>query len=163
MTILVRAGLLLLAIAWFGCGGRVPEGLGADQGSLAPCPNKPNCVSSFADDGDHRIAALVIEGSVAAAWAGLQALLEDAPRAEIIASSENYIHVVYVSSLMRYRDDVEFLLRTDEREIAIRSASRVGYGDMGVNRNRIEAIRDALSGRGLVRSSAADGSSGPAE
>jgi uncharacterized protein (DUF1499 family) len=45
---------------------------------------------------------------------------------------------------MRYRDDVEFLLRTDENEIAVRSASRVGYSDMGLNRDRIEAIRAAL-------------------
>ena len=57
---------------------------------------------------------------------------------------------------MRYRDDVEFLLLRGENEIAVRSASRVGYGDMGVNRNRIEAIRDELSKRGLARSSRVD-------
>jgi uncharacterized protein (DUF1499 family) len=134
----------------------MPGGLGTYQGSFAPCPNKPNCVSSFANDEDHQIAALEIEGSTEAAWAGLQTILEDTPRVEIVSSSGNYIHAVYTSSFMRYRDDVEFLLRLDEKDIAVRSASRVGYGDMGVNRNRIEAIRDELSEQNLTRSSSDD-------
>jgi len=134
----------------------MPDGLGVGDGSFAPCPNKPNCVSSFADDEDHQIAALAIEGSAETAWMALQAFLEEAPRVEIVTSSRNYIHAVYTSSVMRYRDDVEFLLRRGEKEIAIRSASRVGYGDMGANRNRIEAIRNALAERGLVRKSKAD-------
>lgn len=156
MAMRVRVGILLLATYALGCGGRMPDGLGVGDGSFAPCPNKPNCVSSFADDEDHQIAALAIEGSAETAWMGLQAFLEEAPRVEIVTSSRNYIHAVYTSSVMRYRDDVEFLLRRGEKEIAIRSASRVGYGDMGTNRNRIEAIRNALAERGLVRKSMAD-------
>lgn len=163
MMTLVRMGMLLSATCWLGCGGRMPDGLGTDQGSFAPCPNKPNCVSSFANDEDHQIAAFAIQGSAEAAWGGLQTFLEDAPRVEIVTSSRNYIHAVYTSSVMRYRDDVEFVLRQDENEIAVRSASRIGYGDMGANRNRIEAIRDALSGQGLVRSSPVDRSSVSAE
>ena len=156
MKVLVRVGMFLLATGWLGCGGRMPDGLGADQNSFAPCPNKPNCVSSFASDEDHQIDALAVEGSAEAAWKGLQKLLEDTPRVELVASSDHYIHAVYISSVMRYRDDVEFLLLRGENEIAVRSASRVGYGDMGVNRNRIEAIRDELSKRGLARSSRVD-------
>jgi uncharacterized protein (DUF1499 family) len=73
-----------------------------------------------------------------------------------MAYSDDYLHAVYTSFLMRYRDDVEFLLLREENEIAVRSASRVGHGDMGVNRKRIEALREVLAGRGLVRSSASD-------
>jgi len=156
MVMIVRMGILLVALSWLGCGGRMPDGLGADQGSFAPCPNKPNCVSSFATDEDHQIDAFVIEGSAEAAWAGLRAFLEDAPRVTIETSSDNYIHAVYTSRVMRYRDDVEFRLRRDENEIAVRSASRVGYGDMGVNRSRIEKIREALSKQDLARSSRVD-------
>lgn len=156
MTSLVRAGMLLLTICGLGCGGRMPDGLGVDRGLLAPCPNKPNCVSSFATDEEHQIAAFAIEGSAELAWAGLREAVEDTPRVEIMAYSDDYLHAVYTSFLMRYRDDVEFLLRRDESEIAVRSASRVGYGDMGANRKRIEAIREVLRGRGLVRSSATD-------
>jgi uncharacterized protein (DUF1499 family) len=113
-------------------------------------------VSSFADDEDHQIAAFAIEGSVEAAWAALGATVEDTPRVEIMTSSDDYLHAVYVSFVMRYRDDVEFLLQREGNEIGVRSASRVGYSDMGVNRKRIEAIREALSAQGLVRSSASE-------
>lgn len=163
MKTLVVVCVLSLMTCWLGCGGRMPSGLGSDQGLFASCPNKPNCVSSFAEDEEHRIEALAIEGSAEAAWTGLQAVLAEAPRVEIVTRSESYIHAVYTSSLMRYRDDVEFLLRRDDGKIAVRSASRVGYGDMGVNRNRIEAIRDALSQQGLVRTTKADRKSGPAQ
>jgi uncharacterized protein (DUF1499 family) len=156
MAVIVRVGMLLLAIGWMGCGGRMPESIGVDNGLFVACPDKPNCVSSFAGDASHQIAALEIEGSADAAWNGLQELVVNTPRVEIVASSENYIHAVYTSAVMRYRDDVEFLLRRGERDIAVRSASRVGHGDMGVNRNRIEAIRETLSEQGLVRSSAGD-------
>ena len=163
MAMFVRVGMLLLAACWLGCGGRIPEGLGDDHGMLAPCPKKPNCVSSSASDEDHQIAALGIEGSSEAAWAGLWTTLEDTPRVEIVTSSDYYIHAVYTSLVMGYRDDVEFLLLPSKKEIAVRSASRMGYGDMGVNRERIEEIREALSAQGFVRSSPADRVSGPAK
>jgi len=146
MKLFVRVGICLVVVGWIGCGGRMPEGLGVDQGSFAPCPDKPNCVSSFAEDDDHRIAAIAIDGSADDAWKSLQDFLAQTPGVEIVTSSDVYIHAIYTSSIMRYRDDVEFMLRRDENEIAVRSASRVGHGDMGVNRNRIEAIREALSG-----------------
>lgn len=145
-----------LVLSGFGCGGRMPEGLGFREGRLAPCPDKPNCVSSFAKDDEHRIAALAIEGPAASAWQGLKGLVEGTPRVEPVTTTDDYLHVVYTSALMRYRDDVEFLLLADENVITVRSASRVGYGDMGVNRNRIEAIRKALSERGLVSASSSD-------
>ena len=145
MKMFVRVGICLLAISWLGCGGRMPEGLGAPGGTFAPCPDKPNCVSSFAEDEDHHIAALAIEGSTEDGWKRLQMVLTATSNVEIVTSSDNYIHAVYTSTIMRYRDDVEFLLRDDKGEISVRSASRVGHGDMGVNRDRIEAIRKALS------------------
>ena len=148
MKISIRIGIFIAASLWLGCGGRMPEGLGVDGGLLAPCPNKPNCVSSFAGDEDHRIEAIAIEGSDEVAWQNLRRLLEGAPRVEIVTSSATYIHAVYTTPIMRFRDDVEFLLRTDENEIAVRSASRVGYSDMGLNRDRIDAIRAALEADG---------------
>ena len=137
-------------LSWLGCGGRMPEGLGVSADRLAPCPDKPNCVSSFATDAGHRIDPLVIVGSVEAAWNELRSFLEKDSRVESMDVDGNYVHAVFVTPLMRYRDDVEFLLLPDKHEIAVRSASRVGYGDMGANRKRIEAIRRELSGRGVI-------------
>jgi len=148
---ILRAGILLLLMNAVACGGRMPTELGPIDGSLRPCPGSPNCVSSFASDPTHRIAPLRIVGPSAAAWQGLVTLLEEGPRIEIVSEQGSYLHAVFTSRIMRYRDDVEFLLMPTRDEIAVRSASRVGYGDMGANRARIEGIRSRLAERGFVR------------
>lgn len=154
MKNVIRIGVLCSVFALAGCGGKAPEDLGASQGQLGVCPESPNCVSSSATDADHLIAALAIEGDADAAWRGLNEWHTERDDVEIVTSTGDYLHVVYTSSIMRYQDDVEFLLSADGGEIAVRSASRVGYGDMGVNRDRIETIRSALADRGLLRPAA---------
>jgi uncharacterized protein (DUF1499 family) len=157
MQLFFRMMMISLAtIVALGCGGRMPEELGASQGELAPCPDKPNCVSSFAEDADHHVDAFVIVGTSLAAWQGLQSILEAESNVEIVSKRDGYIHAVYTSTLMRYRDDVEFLMREREGEIALRSASRVGHSDMGVNRDRIETIRKELAEKSLVASAVSD-------
>lgn len=149
-------GALLSTLAIFvGCGGRMPDDLGVTAGRLRPCPDSPNCVSSFATDAQHAIDAFVLEGSAAAAWGALESELEGRDDVEIQQRSASYLHAVFTTPLMRYRDDVEFALRSDEGAIDVRSASRVGYGDMDANRNRIESLRAALATRGVVRGAGA--------
>ena len=142
-------GIALLAVS--GCGGRMPDDLGVRGGVFQPCPETPNCVSSFAMDVEHGIAAFEISGSSELAWQALEAELESRPRVELEKRRGDYLHAVFTSRLMRYRDDVEFHLNAEGDEIGIRSAARRGYSDMGVNRNRIESIRAALARRGVVR------------
>lgn len=155
-----RAGFLLLlalvALSFTGCGGRMPEDLGAHEGEFKACPASPNCVSSFATDQRHRIEALSIEGAPAAAWRALEAELASRPRVEIAKRSDDYLHAVFTTRIVRYRDDVEFFMNAVAGRIEIRSASRVGYGDMDANRSRIESIRSALVARGVLRAAAAD-------
>jgi uncharacterized protein (DUF1499 family) len=139
-----------------GCGGRMPEEIGASHGVLTPCHDKPNCVSSFAEDTDHHADAFAIVGTSLAAWQGLQSILEAESNVEIVTKRDDYLHAVYTSTLMRYRDDVEFLMREREGVIALRSASRVGHSDMGVNRDRIETLRKQLAEMGLVESASSD-------
>lgn len=154
--------LPFLAIAWTclaGCGGRMPEDLGPRDGRLLACPSSPNCVSSFETDDVHGIGALRVSGSPRAAWAALVDELAARERVEVIRSGPDHVHAVFTSALMRYRDDVEFLLLVDPAEmaeIAVRSASRVGYGDMDANRKRIESIRRALAEKGVVEPAAGD-------
>jgi len=140
------ACLALLA----GCSSQSASSLRPD-GTLAACPTKPNCVSSIDTDAKHQIAAFRIQGDPAAAWAALKDELAKQPRTEILADRDNYLHVVVTTRLMRYKDDAEFVLLADRNEIAVRSSSRVGYSDMGVNRKRIEALRAALLASGVVR------------
>lgn len=145
------AGMLAIA----GCGGRMPEDLGVTGGMLGGCPESPNCVSSASPTSDeqHSIAPLTIEGDGRAAWAALVDAVEALPRTEIVKNEGGYLQAVQTSALMRYNDDFEFLLDADAGVIHVRSASRVGYGDMGVNRDRIETVRAALAAKGVVSGS----------
>jgi uncharacterized protein (DUF1499 family) len=129
----------------------MPQDLGVRNGRLAACPDSPNCVSSFARDERHGIEALHVVGEVDVAWRALREVLESMPRMQVVAAASGYLHAVQTSRLMRYRDDVEFLLDAGAARIEVRSASRVGYSDMGVNRSRVESIRTALAERGVVR------------
>jgi len=134
----------LLLLALVACGGTRPTDLGAGPGGLRSCPATPNCVSSIAQDDEHRIEPFRIAGSPDAAWSALEAEIRAMPRTAIVTESPEYLHVEFTSALMRYVDDVEFALERGEGRIAVRSASRVGRSDLGVNRERIEEIRAAL-------------------
>ena len=147
-------GILLVLITGSavdtGCGGRMPVALADGSGRLAPCPASPNCVSSEATDALHATAAYRIRGDSRAAWKALESHLRELPRVELVTVAGDYLHAVFTTRLMRYRDDVEFVVDAPAGVIRLRSASRVGYGDMGVNRERLESIRSVLIEGGFV-------------
>ncbi|MFN8710263.1 MAG: DUF1499 domain-containing protein [Planctomyces sp.] len=118
-----------------------PSNLGVRDGSLAPCPDSPNCVSTQARDPEHSIAPLLFQGDVNAALETLSEIVGQLPRTRVIEKSENYLCVEFRSALFRFVDDVEFFAEPDSGRIHMRSASRIGYSDLGVNRDRIELIR----------------------
>ncbi len=120
-----------------------PAHLGVTNGRLAPCPASPNCVSSQADDQDHRAEPLTLHGSASTALLRLKAVLSREPRVRIVSESGNYLHLEATSLLFRFVDDVEFYMDEAAGVIHFRSASRVGYSDLGANRARMERIRAA--------------------
>jgi uncharacterized protein (DUF1499 family) len=113
---------------------------------LAPCPDSPNCVSSLVPESDHEhyIAPFSFSGDPAAAWQRLQAAVLTQKRVTIVAEQGDYLHIEIRSLLFRFVDDVEFSLAADAGLINVRSASRVGYSDFGVNRKHVELIRAAF-------------------
>ena len=116
----------------------------------APCPSSPNCVSSLAERDDQRVAALAFAGDPAAQIPRLRALIEGLPRTRVVDSDTVSLHAEFTSLLLRFVDDVDFQLDAAAHVIDVRSASRTGYSDLGVNRRRIEEIRQhwtALSAR----------------
>lgn len=116
--------------------------LGAhDIHSLAPCPNRPNCVSSLAHDQKHAIAPFPIIGDIQMSLDNLALIIQNLPRTKIIFKDDNYLHAEFTSRFFGFVDDVEFLANPIKKVIEVRSASRVGYGDLGVNRQRIEDLR----------------------
>ncbi|MCS1351419.1 DUF1499 domain-containing protein [Mechercharimyces sp. CAU 1602] len=144
LTVIVTL-LVLLAIGWLilyqtGLGKRPPN-LGVKNGQLAPCPNKPNCVSTQAEEDSHAIKPIPYSSSQQEAEERLLKVLHAMKRMEIITHQQGYVHVESTSLLMRYVDDLEFYFDDDTKVIHFRSASRVGYSDMGVNRKRMESIR----------------------
>lgn len=112
---------------------------------MLECPNSPNCVSSQSTDAEHKIAPLTFSGDSVKALADLKALIENLPRTKIVTAEGNYIYAEFKSKLMGYVDDVEFYLNADKGIIEVRSASRLGQSDLGVNRDRIETIRSKFA------------------
>lgn len=124
--------------------------LGVRDGRLAPCPASPNCVSSDAADPSKRVDPLRLRVDAERAWEILQGVLAGMPRTSIVRRGDDYLHAEARTLIFRFVDDVEFHLRPSEGVIAVRSASRVGYSDLGVNRRRVDEIRDALRRQGVV-------------
>jgi uncharacterized protein (DUF1499 family) len=133
---------LILLGALIGCSGSAPDNLGVRDGRLAPCPSSPNCVNSQAGEGDQHIAPLPLHGDRAQTQALLVKLLSSEPRVSLVEQSEGYLRAEFTSKLMRFVDDVEFLI--GPQHVDVRSASRLGYSDLDVNRKRIERLRERM-------------------
>ncbi len=111
---------------------------------LSACPDTPNCVSSQALDTAHFIAPIPYSGSPDSALQRLRTVLATGQRTTITAKQGAYLHAEVRSPIFRFVDDIEFLLDTEQQLIHVRSASRTGYSDFGVNRRRVEHIRTAF-------------------
>lgn len=109
--------------------------------TLKACPSSPNCVSTQAADPKQAIAPLVYPESRAQALARLKRVLASMKRTTIITERDDYLHAEARSLIFRFVDDIEFYLPENQKVIHVRSASRVGYSDLGVNRKRVEEIR----------------------
>ena len=122
---------------------RRPENLGAKDGRLAPPRRTPNCVSSQAEraDAEHYIEPIAFKGSAADAMAAARKAVDSMQRSTIVRAEGPYLYAEYRSKLLGYVDDLELLF--DERAglFHVRSASRLGRRDFGVNRKRVERLR----------------------
>jgi uncharacterized protein (DUF1499 family) len=132
--------VLALTACWGGPPAAVEEA--KTSGKLPPCPDSPNCVSSLADSNDaiHYLPPLRYTGTADEAKARLLAVIAAMPRTKVVTDQGNYLHVEFTSALMRYVDDVQFVIDDANRQIDFRSAARIGRGDMGANRGRMEEI-----------------------
>ena len=118
--------------------------LGVKNGYLSFCPKSPNCVLSQKTDSRHAIAPIAYHTDLATARETLLKVLKFVPRTEIVEETDNYIRAESKSRIFKFVDDVEFYFPDDEQVIHLRSASRVGDSDLGVNRRRLEQIRLAM-------------------
>jgi uncharacterized protein (DUF1499 family) len=114
---------------------------GATDDRLSPCPKSPNCVSSLSEDKTHYVEPLTYKVTLQEAREKLISVINAMKRTEIVTAEINYIHATFKSGLFRFVDDVEFSFDDQKKVIDVRSASRTGYSDLGVNRKRVEEIR----------------------
>lgn len=115
---------------------------GIEQGRLAPCPGKPSCVCSQDTDPQHAIEPLIVKGDKPIEK--IAEVVGNMPRTKIIKQTPNYLHATFRSKVFQFIDDVEFYYDSKEGVVHVRSSSRVGYRDFGVNRDRVEKIRSYL-------------------
>lgn len=119
--------------------------LGVRDGRLDPCPSSPNCVSSQAE-GDAKVEPLAFVTSGDEALRRLADTIRGMSRTEIVALGNGYLRAEFTTRIFGWVDDVEAVVDESAKVIHLRSASRTGYWDLGTNRRRVEAIREAFAG-----------------
>ena len=130
-----------------GCSGSRPSQIGVTAGRLSACPDSPNCVSSQSSDKKHAIEPLRYEGAAESALQRLINTVQGMKRARVVTVDRRYVHAEFTSFLFRFVDDAEFFLDEGEKTIHVRSASRIGSSDLGVNRKHVEAIRSRFDAK----------------
>jgi len=138
--------LIIGCLMIFSCAGQRPEHLGVQNGRLAECPSRPNCVCSQALDTEHALTPFQYQGEKDDAFQQLKRIITSLQGTAIVSETPNYLHVEFTSGIMGFVDDVEFFF-PDEKIIHVRSASRLGYTDFNVNRNRVEHLRALFASR----------------
>jgi len=118
--------------------------VGIVDGKFYPCPNTLNCVSTQATDAKHKISPIIYSGTMSEAKKKIDKILNSLKRTKIITNTENYIHAEVRTATFKFVDDVEFLFDDSEKIIQFRSRARSGHSDMGVNRKRMEKIREVF-------------------
>ena len=149
-TLTVNSLFIISLMSLLSCSGHRPSNLGIHNNQLTTCPTSPNCVSSDAFDDGHKVAPFHFNAAATDTWKKVKTTVLEIPRTKIITETEDYLHAECSSATFGFVDDLELHLRSSEGMIAIRSASRLGYSDFGVNRERIETLRSSLKEQGIT-------------
>ncbi|HVO67918.1 MAG TPA: DUF1499 domain-containing protein [Syntrophales bacterium] len=139
--------VIFFTVLILGCSTGRPANLGITDGKLLPCPDSPNCVSSQSQEKRHFIEPIRYEGDQQRAMNRLITVIKGMKRSKIETVTDVYVHAEFTSAVFRFVDDAEFYIDDNTKTIHMRSASRIGYSDLGVNRKRLEEIRSMFNAR----------------
>ena len=114
---------------------------------IRACPTTPNCISSMDIDRQHSFEPLSFVGSAQKAQHQMLDVLSSLKRTRVVSFKGQYIRAEAVSAVMRFVDDIEFFFNDQLKLVHVRSASRIGRFDLGVNRRRMKKIRKMFSER----------------
>ena len=120
---------------------------GIINNKFKPCPKTPNCVSTMApkDDRKHYIIPISYNSSQEEAVEKIIQIVNSLKGTTIVVKDINYLHVIFSTKLLKFKDDVEFYFDDSSKIIHFKSASRIGSSDLGTNRKRMEKIRKLYS------------------
>jgi len=147
VLLLVATVILLIGVRWMNSRSRPLRTIGIANGRLAECPDCPNCVSTQAVDPEHQMDPIPFIQSSEQAQRQLEAIIRSMPNSRIVSSNAGYIYAEFVSLFFGFVDDVELAIDETEQLIHFRSASRTGRSDFGVNRKRMEQVRQRFQNR----------------
>lgn len=136
-----------IVVRWANSRSQPRHRLGVTNGQLADCPDTPNCVSTQSSDAEHTMEPIPFTQSANEARARIESIIKTMPRSRIVTSDTSYIHAVVRSPLFGFIDDVEIMIDESRGQIHFRSSSRTGRSDLGVNRSRMEQIRQKFQSR----------------
>ena len=151
IILIILAIILLMILARFFMLGNTsksgnPPGL--ISGRLSECPEKPNCVSSeFVGDESHYISPLSYPSPKSEEIMDLMKTIIQEVGGKITSEEHSYISATFTSSIFGFVDDLECRNDKSKYTIHLRSASRVGYSDLGANRKRVELISSIFINR----------------
>ena len=138
---------IVMAAGLAGCAAGPPQRFRVDNSHFTPCAPAPHCVSSqAAPDDSHYVMPLVYKGSAGRARQALLAVLASQGNARIVSAESRFIHATFTTTL-GFVDDVTFIVQPAESTIDVKSSSRIGYYDFGVNQRRVERLRKAFEAR----------------
>lgn len=148
VTACMKIGALAAIMQLSACASS-PDVVGINNDELKPCPSSPNCVST-ADKNSHSIASFNLAIPPGQAIEAIATELNKLPRVKIATQEERYLRAEFTSAIFRFVDDVEFYVHEDGK-LSVRSASRVGYSDLGENRSRVEKLRTIFRDKAIIR------------
>lgn len=139
----ISFAIALLCFLLTACSSRMPHNLGLYDQKFTQCPDKPNCVSTFSNNPQHAIEPIKTQLSAQQNFEFLLKVLSNHKNSKLVVKQSPYLHSTFHSTVFGFVDDVEWLV--ENNRIHVRSASRIGYSDFGVNRKRIERIREQFN------------------
>ncbi len=145
LFMIIAVIVIAIIIFFFILGQKSASGkaIGLIDAHLAKCPTKPNCVcSEHSDDSEHYIEPIIVTKESANDIKKLLKNIIQRMGGKIESETDNYISATFTSKVFRFIDDLEIKIDRDKKTIHLRSASRVGYSDAGVNKQRIEIFKE---------------------
>jgi uncharacterized protein (DUF1499 family) len=139
-------GSLMLVTTLWGCSGNHPERVN----SVLDCPDTPNCVSSLAKNPEYRVEPFKLNKDLKTSWDMVHKTVGSLPRTKVVSADNNKIHAECRGMTFLFVDDLMLHLTPSNGIIHIRSASKTGYFDLGVNRDRVESLRRKLQQKGII-------------